>query len=723
MSVATSERNVILIVDDTPANLEVLFNFLADYGFKILVAEDGESAIEKAEYASPELILLDILMPGIDGFETCRRLKVNESTRDIPVIFMTALSETVDKVKGLQVGAVDYITKPLQHEEVLARVQTHLRLRNLTKQLQAQNLQLEQEIKQRQQYEEALRQSEERFQLIAHATNDAVWDWDFLTNEVWWNEGVQTLFGYAPEVIGSNVAWWYDQIHLEDRERVVAGIHEAIASAETFWIGEYRYKRADGSYAYVLDRGYVIQDSQRRPVRMLGGMTDVTERKQLEESLRSTAEELQRQYQRSQLFAQVTLKIRQSLQLEEVLQTAVTEVQKILQADRVFIYHLRLDGTGSAVAETVLPGWPAVLGQNFPEEVFLDNYRQLYHQGRICRIADVDKEEKVSPCLVEFAQQFKVKAKLVVPIIIKEQWGLLIAHQCSSPRNWSDFETELLRQLADQIGIALTQAQLLEQETRYSQELTRSNAELQQFASIASHDLQEPLRKIRAFGNRLQEKYADALSEQGRDYIERMQNAAQRMQILIDDLLVFSRITTKAQPLVPVNLGEVTKEVLSDLEVLIQQTGVCIEVGELPTIDADPLQIRQLLQNLIGNALKFHRENESPCVKIYSQIVEDRESQLIENSGGGNLCQITVEDNGIGFDQKYCDRIFQVFQRLHNRSEYEGTGMGLAICRKIAQRHKGSITAESTPGLGAKFIVTLPINQLPQEQQLELNPN
>ena len=138
MSVATSERNVILIVDDTPANLEVLFNFLADYGFKILVAEDGESAIEKAEYASPELILLDILMPGIDGFETCRRLKVNESTRDIPVIFMTALSETVDKVKGLQVGAVDYITKPLQHEEVLARVQTHLRLRNLTRQLQAQ---------------------------------------------------------------------------------------------------------------------------------------------------------------------------------------------------------------------------------------------------------------------------------------------------------------------------------------------------------------------------------------------------------------------------------------------------------------------------------------------------------------------------------------------------------------------------------------------------------
>jgi len=170
MSVANAERSVILVVDDTPANLEVLFNFLTDSGFKILVAEDGESAIQKAEYASPDLILLDIIMPGIDGFETCCRLKAKESTQYIPVIFMTALSETVDKVKGLQVGAVDYITKPLQHEEVLARVQTHLSLRNLTKQLQEQNLQLEQEIKQRQRQEEELKRQYQRSQLFAEVT-------------------------------------------------------------------------------------------------------------------------------------------------------------------------------------------------------------------------------------------------------------------------------------------------------------------------------------------------------------------------------------------------------------------------------------------------------------------------------------------------------------------------------------------------------------------------
>jgi PAS domain S-box-containing protein len=697
MTVAKTEH-VILIVDDTPANLEVLFNFLTDCGFKILIAEDGESAIQKAEYASPELILLDILMPDIDGFETCRRLKAQEATRDIPVIFMTGLSETAE-IKGLQVGAVDYITKPLQHEEVLVRIQTHLRLRNLNKQLQTQNLQLEQEIKQRQQQEEALRQSEERFRSVVEGVKDyAIFMLDPEGCIVSWNTGAERIKGYqAAEIIGRHFSCFYPDIDVQrgKPQRLLQ-----IAAAEGQVKDEGWRVRKDGSRFWADVAIAALRDE--KGLRGFSKVTrDITERKQAEE-------ELQRQYQRSLLFAEVTFKIRQSLQIKEVLETSVTEVQKFLQTDRVLIYRFWSDGTGSSVAETVLPEWNAVLGQKFPEEVFPEEYCQLYLQGRICRIPDIEKEENISPCLVEFIQQFNVKAKLVVPIIIKQElWGLLIAHHCNSPRNWTDFETELLRQLAVQIGIALTQAQLLEQETHFSQQLARSNAELQQFASIASHDLQEPLRKIQAFGNRLQDKYRDALGEQGRDYIERMQKAAHRMQNLIDDLLIFSRLTTRAQPLVPVVLAEAIAEVLSDLEVLVQQTGGCVEVIELPTINADPLQMRQLFQNLIGNALKFHQANKPPYVKIYSHIVEP---QLI--ASGNTECQIIVEDNGIGFDSKYLDRIFQVFQRLHNHSEYEGTGMGLAICRKIVERHQGTLIAESQLGQGAKFIITLPINQL-----------
>ncbi len=235
--------------------------------------------------------------------------------------------------------------------------------------------------------------------------------------------------------------------------------------------------------------------------------------------------------------------------------------------------------------------------------------------------------------------------------------------------------------------------------------LRRSNGELEQFASVASHDLQEPLRKIQAFGDRLRAKFADALGEQGCDYLERMQSSAARMRTLINDLLTFSRVTTKAQPFAPVDLAVVAREVVSDLEGRIQQTGGRVELGELPTVAADPLQMRQLLQNLIGNALKFHKPGEPPLVEVHGRTLEDTDA----NGAPGSLREITVRDNGIGFDEVYLDRIFEVFQRLHGRMDYEGTGMGLAISRRIVERHGGALTARSTPGQGAAFVVTLPL--------------
>jgi signal transduction histidine kinase len=245
----------------------------------------------------------------------------------------------------------------------------------------------------------------------------------------------------------------------------------------------------------------------------------------------------------------------------------------------------------------------------------------------------------------------------------------------------------------------------------YAKKLERSNRELQDFAYIASHDMQEPLRKVQAFSDRLQAKYGQTLDDRGRDYLERMQRAAGRMQTLITDLLTYSRVTTKARPFVPVDLARIVHEVLSDLEKRIEQVGGRVEVGDLLTIDADPPQMGQLLQNLIGNALKFHRQDLAPVVRIHAQLLNSQAPQPAGDTASDGFCQITVQDNGIGFDEKYLDRIFQVFQRLHGRGTYEGTGTGLAICRKIVERHDGSITAESKPGEGATFIVTLPVRQ------------
>ena len=255
-----------------------------------------------------------------------------------------------------------------------------------------------------------------------------------------------------------------------------------------------------------------------------------------------------------------------------------------------------------------------------------------------------------------------------------------------------------------------------------AEELARSNTELEQFAFVASHDLQEPLRKIQAFGDRLKTKCDGAIAPEARDYLERMQSASARMRRLIDDLLAFSRVMRSAEPFVPVELAVVTKEVLGDLEVRIEKSGARVEVGDLPVIEADPMQMRQLLLNLIGNSLKFQPPGATPVVKIQARILE-RQSEgdtlsfrSVPPNGDhappfGRLCEISVQDNGIGFDEKYTDKIFAVFQRLHGRTEYEGTGVGLAVCRRIAERHRGTILARSKPGQGATFLVTLPVSQ------------
>lgn len=231
---------------------------------------------------------------------------------------------------------------------------------------------------------------------------------------------------------------------------------------------------------------------------------------------------------------------------------------------------------------------------------------------------------------------------------------------------------------------------------RRADELARSNAELDQFASIASHDLQEPLRKVRTFTEQLMVSESERLSERGVDYLTRANRAAERMQALIQDLLQFSRVTTKPRPFTTVDLNRVTEEILEDISIELEDSDAVVSVGTLPTLSADELQMRQLLLNLISNAVKFRREGVQPQITVSSET-------------NGGQARITVSDNGIGFEQQYAERIFRVFERLNGRGEYPGTGIGLALCQKIAARHGGRIVADGRPGEGATFTVTLPL--------------
>lgn len=238
-------------------------------------------------------------------------------------------------------------------------------------------------------------------------------------------------------------------------------------------------------------------------------------------------------------------------------------------------------------------------------------------------------------------------------------------------------------------------------------ELKRSNKELQDFAYIASHDLQEPLRKILAFGDRLENKYKVELSADGQEYVDRMVKAAARMRLLVEGLLMYARVSSKNIPFTPVSLDDVVKNVISNMEMIITESRAQIVLGDLCEVEASELQLEQLFQNLISNAIKFHKPGKAPKIKINSE-------QVTISANGRNsekYCKIMVEDEGIGIPDQYLNKIFVIFQRLHGRSEYDGTGIGLAVVRRIVERHGGSISVSSKEDRWTRFEILLPVRQ------------
>ena len=423
----TIRADVVLIIDDTLTNLEVLSNYLKSAGFTVSIASDGINALNQAENIEPDIILLDILMPGMNGFEVCRKLKVNPKTKDIPILFMTGLTDVADKVKGFELGGVDYVTKPINKEEVVARIKTHISLQRMRSHLQLQNSQLNQEVLIRQQTEAQLKKSQ---QLLNNLNQE-----------------------------------------LEHR---------------------------------------------------------VAER---------TAE-----------------LVRAKKQLETV-----------------------------------------------------------------------------------------------------------------------------------------------------NIELRNSNQELEKFAYIVSHDLQAPLRSLSMFTQLLAQEYREKLDSQADEYISYIAGGAMRMQTLIQDLLTYSRAGKNEQTWVSVNLAEILNQVILNLQANITENKAKITVKNLPTIIANPVEMSQLLQNLIANGIKFRS-------KIEPKIEIDTVSQ-------GKRWLISVKDNGIGIEKQHRQQIFQLFQRLHTDNQYPGTGIGLTICQKIVERYGGSIWVESVVGKGSIFYFTLPKKEYLHQNQ------
>jgi len=530
--------------------------------------------------------------------------------------------------------------------------------------------------------EEAVSASEEKFRQLAESIPQLAWMTDADGSIFWYN---QRWYDYTATTLEDMRGWGWQTVHdPAELPRVVEKFKAHIASGAP-WEDTFPLRRHDGVMRWHLSLAQPIQDETGRVVRWFGTNTDITERREMEEALRAAADR----------FRTLT---------EAVPQMVWTADPK----GEFTSFNRRWDTYTGGPMEPGRSGWVDVV---HPEEVErMRTQWQLAVAHQADRFTDEFRMKRASDGVYRWMLSVAVPLTDSTGTVVEWVGSLTdIDDQKQQAVNLENTVRERTAALMDEVE-ERKRAEL--QVRTVAAELARSNKELEQFAYIASHDLQEPLRKIQAFGDRLTTKFREPLPDAGKDYVDRMLVSAHRMRRLIDDLLSFSRVTSQAKPFSRVALGPLVHEVVSDLSERIEQSGGTVNVGELSEIAADPTQMRRLFQNLIANALKFQRPGVPPVVEVRSEattIAGPQEAPV-------PAYRLTVRDNGIGFDEKYLDRIFQVFQRLHGRNEYEGTGVGLAICHKITERHGGSITAQSQVGEGTVFIIVLPAQQTLQPE-------
>lgn len=518
------------------------------------------------------------------------------------------------------------------------------------------------DITERKNSEEELLKSRHLLAQAEQMAHHGSWEWDVINAELTWSDELYRIYGFDPQEETISYEKYIQCISPADRERV-GKIIEGAKKAGSDFAFEHQIKRPTGETRIVSAKGKVIQENNQ-VVKMIGSSVDITEQKLAYERL---------------------------LNSQELYKTLAGNMPDSV----VFLFdnHLNISlADGASLEGLNLSRWP--------EEKHLPT---LFEDPAFQEIVNVleevfDGHEKNMEMEL-FGTIYKVDIIPVKNVDGSITSGILVLRDFTEIKKYQD---ELELRIND---------------------LNRSNKNLEQFAYVASHDLQEPLRKIRTFGGRLTDKYGEELGSEGKDFLHRMQNAAERMQIMIDDLLSYSRLSRGDQPFVATSLTEVIQNILSDFEITIENKKAEIHVNKLPSVDAMPGQMQQLFQNLISNSLKFSKPDKPPVISIGYETLSANELPLLLKQKHQRYCKITVQDNGIGFDQRYAERIFTIFQRLHGRSDYAGTGIGLAICKKIVENHGGEISVQSQEGEGTTFSIIIPFKHKSSQQQLALSLN
>jgi PAS domain S-box-containing protein len=590
------------------------------------------------------------------------------------------------------------------------------------------------DITERKLAEQARIESENRLQFMADSMPQLVWITRPDGYHEYYNGQWYDYTGTEPGTTDGE--GWNELFHPDDRERAWKAWRRSLKSGQPYEI-EYRlYHAPSKTYRWVIGRALPFRDEAGAIVKWYGTCTDIDEQKRaanIQTFFADVSKQLSATLDYTKMLKKVTrisvptvadwcsIDLYDEQKGFEQVSIAHVNPEKLSQA-RVFREHNPIDmSQPTGVPKVVRTGE----SEYYP-----------YISDELLEQFEVEGER------LKFMKSLKLHSIVIAPLKIADKTiGAISFVSSESGRYYTEDDRRMMEELASRISLGMTNSKLyadaqadlksreklekellderqklairvrerteqlqltnegLRAEIKRRREtetnLARSNAELEDFAYVASHDLQEPLRKIQAFSDLLRSEYGDKLGE-GSTYVDRMHAAALRMSTLIQDLLAFSRVSTKTNPPRRIELNDIVADVITDLEARIKDVDGTIKVADLPDIVADPTHMRQLFQNLIGNALKFHKPGTPPLVEV------------IADTSDKKFMQISVKDNGIGFDEKYLDRIFSVFQRLHGREVYDGTGIGLAVCRKIVERYGGTITAHSKKDNGATFIIRLP---------------
>jgi PAS domain S-box-containing protein len=703
----------LLVVDDNEQNRYLLQALLIRHGYDVIVAADGGEALEKARDNPPDMIITDILMPGMDGYALCRQWKRDEKLNEIPFVFCTATyTDPKDEQIALSMGAARFIRKPQEQQALLDMIEEVIeehkagrltpsrepvleetvylkeynealirKLEGKLVELESANASLEREVTERKRTEEALIASEIRYHRLFESALDGMLILDADTGAIIdANSFLIELLGFSREQILGKKVW------------ELGFVKDVIANQDNFLeLQQKEYVRyenlpletADGrqiavefiSTVYLVGQTKLVQCSIR----------DLTERREAAEVLFLN---------KARLEVLLGLHEKMNAPRQEILDFCLEGALKTAQSGFSFVG--MMDEEESTLT---VHAW----SKETMRECAIDDTPLRFPIGGAGLWADCVRQRKAviindydAPLPGKIGcpdGHVKLKRLLCVPVFDGTRI-IAVAAAANKKDPYNQEDVAALTALMSKMWEILRYKRAEEQARHTLEGLESSNKELEQFAYVASHDLQEPLRMVSSYMQLLAERYEPQLDDKARKFIHYAVDGAVRMQRLINDLLAYSRVATRGTVFAPVDSHAALGGAIANLQLAIDEAGPVITNDDLPEVRADSSQLTQVFQNLIGNAIKFHGP-ETPHIHVSAKT-------------RGETAEFSVRDNGIGIDQKYKDQVFMIFQRLHTMSEYPGTGIGLALCKRIIEHHGGKIWFESEPGKGAVFYFTLP---------------